>query len=91
MGRATRHTPRFLGKKLELIRTELGITTYEEMVLRLNIKEVPLYRSTIYEYEKGKREPPLVVLLRYSRLAGLSVESLIDDEINLLDKFKLPK
>jgi transcriptional regulator with XRE-family HTH domain len=91
MGRATRHTPQFLGKKLELIRNQLGIKTYDEMVSRLNVKEVSLYRSTIYEYEKGKREPPLIVLLRYARLADLSVESLIDDEINLLDKFKLPK
>lgn len=87
MGRASRHTPRLLGKKLELIRKGLGINTFEEMATRLDMKEVNLYRSTIYEYENNKREPPLIVLLRYARIAGVSVETLIDDELDLPNKF----
>jgi hypothetical protein len=87
MGRASRHTPQFLGKKLELIRKGLGVKTFEEMVSKLDMEEVRLYRSTIHEYEKNKREPPLIVLLRYARLAGLSVEILIDDHISLPDRF----
>ena len=35
------------------------------------------------EFESGRREPNLLVLLRYARLAKVSVESLIDDEMDL--------
>jgi transcriptional regulator with XRE-family HTH domain len=34
------------------------------------------------EYESGAREPDLLVLLRYARLAKVSVESLIDDKLD---------
>jgi transcriptional regulator with XRE-family HTH domain len=37
----------------------------------------------VSEYERGLREPTLLVLLRYARLAGISVDALIDDELSL--------
>jgi hypothetical protein len=37
----------------------------------------------VSEYESGRRDPNLMVLLRYARLANVSVESLIDDELEL--------
>jgi transcriptional regulator with XRE-family HTH domain len=37
----------------------------------------------ISEYERGRREPHLAILLRYARAASISVECLIDDEIEL--------
>jgi transcriptional regulator with XRE-family HTH domain len=40
----------------------------------------------ISEFEQGKREPSLPVLLRYARVAGLQVDALIDDEIDLPDQ-----
>lgn len=83
MGRIPRHGPKFLGKKLAQIRESLGIKTLEEMAKRLDVEEINLYRSTIHEYESGKREPPLIVLLKYARIAGVSVETLIDDELDL--------
>jgi hypothetical protein len=39
--------------------------------------------TSISGYERGKREPDLIVLRRYARLAKLSVESLIDDTLDL--------
>jgi hypothetical protein len=33
--------------------------------------------------ELGKREPTFIDLLKYARIAGVNVEVLIDDEINL--------
>jgi transcriptional regulator with XRE-family HTH domain len=45
-----------------------------------------LFASAISGYEIGKREPPLPVLLQYSRIAGVPMESLVDDEIDLPDK-----
>jgi transcriptional regulator with XRE-family HTH domain len=40
-------------------------------------------RASISGYERGEREPPLPVLLKYARLAGISTDSLIDDEVGL--------
>lgn len=53
------------------------------MISRLDVKEVRLYRSSIHEYERGNREPPLIVLLKYSELAGITINDLVDDKIEL--------
>ena len=82
MGRSYRSRPKKLGAKLKLIRTRLGLTQ-PEMIALLNVKDEPLYPSAISEYERGKREPPLLVLLRYARLAGVSTDVLIDDKLSL--------
>lgn len=37
----------------------------------------------ISEYERGKREPSLRVLLAYARAACIHLEVLVDDEIDL--------
>ena len=87
MGAARRQTPKYLGKKLKQVREHLGIKTYDEMIARLNVKEASLYRASISQYEKGTREPPLNVLLRYARLAGVSMETLVDDELDLPKDF----
>ena len=84
MGRSYRSRPKKLGRKLRLIRMTLGLTQ-PQMIERLSVKDEPLYPSSISEYERGKREPPLLVLLKYARLAGVSTDVLIDD------KLKLPK
>jgi transcriptional regulator with XRE-family HTH domain len=82
MGRSYRSRPKRLGDKLRLIRTRLGLTQ-PEMIKRLAVKDEPLYPSSISEYELGKREPPLLVLLRYARLAETSTDVLIDDKLTL--------
>lgn len=78
MGTRKRHIPRRLPEKLKAIRERLGLTT-EEMVERLNCPEIPLHRASITQYEKGRREPFLIVLLQYARLAKVDVSVLIDD------------
>ena len=40
-------------------------------------------RSSVSAYELGKREPPLKVLLLYSKLANVYLEAIIDDEVDL--------
>jgi transcriptional regulator with XRE-family HTH domain len=42
-----------------------------------------LFRSSISAYERGVREPPLPILLKYARVAGVYVDALIDDELDL--------
>ena len=83
MGRAGRTKPKRLGGKLKAIREGLGIESYEEMIKLLSYPEVPLHRANIHRYENGQLEPPLQILLRYARLARISTDVLIDDELEL--------
>lgn len=82
MGRSSRAKPKRLAEKLAEIRSALGVT-HEELIKILDCSDVPLYRASISQYESGKIEPPLPVLLRYARLANIYVDILIDDNLNL--------
>ena len=80
MGRSQRPRPKYLGKKLLQIRQRAGISQ-AEMVKRLGFKSV--HQAHISGYERGEREPPLPVLLKYARLANISTDVLIDDKLDL--------
>jgi transcriptional regulator with XRE-family HTH domain len=56
------------------------------MITKLAVKGEPLYPSSISEYERSKREPPLLVLLKYARLYGCTMEELVDDKMRLPNK-----
>jgi len=83
MGSARRWTPKKLVAKLIQIRTCLGLSQ-NELVDALGL-EGKIKREDISKFERGLREPPLPVLLRYARLAKVSVETLIDDNLKLPD------
>lgn len=53
------------------------------MFERLDDPRTRLYVGYIGLYETGTREPPLKVLLRYARAAGVCVDVLIDDDLDL--------
>ena len=61
------------------IRQALGLSQ-NEMIKRLG---VDLTQNRISDYELDMGEPPLPVLLRYARVAGICVDALIDDEMDL--------
>jgi transcriptional regulator with XRE-family HTH domain len=83
MGNARRR-PQRLAEKLLQIRNALGLSQ-SEMWRRLGVEdEIPFKR--ISDFELDKAEPTLMVLLQYSRVAGVNTEALIDDELNLPDK-----
>ena len=82
MGRAHRSRPKRLGEKLLLIRTRLGLTQ-PELIKELAVKGEKLYPSAVSLFEAGKREPSLPVLLAYSRLAGVTINELVDDMVGL--------
>lgn len=88
MGRNTRPRPRRLATKLRQIRTDLDLSQ-AEMVRSLRFKGI--YQGHVSEYERGIREPPYPVLLKYARLAGVSTDVLIDDKMNLRGKRKSDK
>jgi hypothetical protein len=50
------------------------------MIARLGME---LTQNRISDYELDMGEPPLPMLLRYARVAGVCVDALIDDELDL--------
>jgi transcriptional regulator with XRE-family HTH domain len=84
MGKYPRRRQKRLGKKLRQVRTTLGVSQ-NEMLRRLGL-ENELSRTNISNYELGQREPPLYVLLRCARVAGVSTDVLIDDGLDLPKK-----
>jgi transcriptional regulator with XRE-family HTH domain len=85
MGTSNRPKPIYLAEKLKKIRQELGFT-YEKLIEELNCPEIALHRASISQYEKGHREPPLKILLKYAQLANVYVDVLIDDDLDLPHK-----
>lgn len=79
MGKPPREKPRRLAGKLLAIRQQLG-ASQTEMAKLLKLKKT---YTVISSYERGTREPNLLVILRYARLAKVPVEALIDDKLNL--------
>lgn len=79
-------SPQNLAKKLLQIREFLNLSQ-TEMLKRLGFDD-RLYRSNISQYERGEREPPLLVVLNYAKVAGITVEILIDDEVELPVRMK---
>jgi transcriptional regulator with XRE-family HTH domain len=88
MGRKARQKPERLGAKLRAIREALGLSQ-TGMVKRLGDEGIAA--SQISEYETGKREPSLITLLRYARLANVCLDALIDDELDLPAKLPSAK
>ncbi|MDQ1612226.1 MAG: hypothetical protein QOG00_2157 [Pyrinomonadaceae bacterium] len=62
----------------------LGLSQ-NEMVSRLGLSD-ELIREEVSAFERGLRQPPLVVLLKYARCVGISTDVLIDDELDLSNK-----
>jgi transcriptional regulator with XRE-family HTH domain len=82
MGRARRKKPERLAEKLLAIRKQLELSQLS-LKEKLESNDYPIYKGDISNYELGKSEPPLVILLRYARLAKVVVDVLIDDEMDL--------
>jgi transcriptional regulator with XRE-family HTH domain len=84
MGRYHRRKPVHLAKKLLHIRQKLGLSQ-NEMIRRLGLED-EITQSRISGYELGTREPSLLTLLKYARVAEISTDVLIDDDIDLPEK-----
>jgi len=74
--------PKKLGRKMRQIREGLGISQ-RQIVDALNYTATPLRASQISQYENGQREPTMMLVLAYARLAGVSTDVLIDDKMKL--------
>ena len=81
MGRSSREKPERLSEKLIQIRSVLGLSQ-NEILSRMGITD-RLNRDDISKYERGVREPSLIVILRYARVAGVCLDVLVDDDLDL--------
>lgn len=90
MGSARRPQPEQLPSKLLSIRRLLGLTQ-EQIAARLaHLKPAP-QPGLISRFEQGKREPSLFVLLEYARMAGVPMEMLVDDKVDLPQRLPLSR
>jgi len=60
------------------IRRSLGLSQ-SKLAKILGVRDY----SDISKYESNKNEPPLFVLLAYSRAADIPMERIVDDELTL--------
>lgn len=89
MGRGTRPVPKQLSGKLRKIRLGLDLTQ-EKMVealaaelAEIGYSDIKLYPGHIAEFERGKREPSLPVLLAYALVSKINLNSLVDDRVEI--------
>lgn len=78
MGSSKREKPKYLPKKLRKLRLDVLGMSQTEMCKALRLK---VDYSAVSGYERGAREPSLIVILKYARLAGCTMEDLVDDKI----------
>lgn len=89
MGRRERMKPKRLAEKLKQIRSRLELSQ-TAMVRRLGFEGV-LTKSEISDFEHGRYEPNLLVLLAYSELANVYIEALVVDGRDLPARIPSPK
>src|SRR5690349_15546275 len=85
MGRSRRPQPAKLPSKLKEIRIKLNLSQ-QQMAAQLSSKQMHVRPGHISDYELGKREPPLEVLLTYSRMVGIYLDALADDSVELPER-----
>ena len=76
-----RPRPKRLAEKLLQIRSALGLSQ-TEMWKRLGVED-EISHKLISKDELDQNEPPLKILLQYARAAGVHLEDLVDDELDL--------
>ena len=79
-----RSKPKRLAEKLRAILEGLGLSQ-TQMLKRLG-HDKTMHYGRISEYESGKREPTLMTILRYARAAGVHLEDIVNDELDLPEK-----
>ena len=76
-----RPRPKRLAEKLLQIRNALGLSQAELWKL-LGVEDEITFKR-ISKYELDQNEPPLSVLLQYARVAGVCLDVLANDDLDL--------
>jgi transcriptional regulator with XRE-family HTH domain len=89
-----RRQPKLLSKKLHAIRVFLNVgqadmarKLHDEILSHCD-RQDKIGAARVSEFEKGKREPNLFVLIAYVRLGHLHMESVVDDDV-MMDEFRV--
>ena len=69
-----------LPAKLLAVRKHLGLSQSQ---LACRLSSLDIHYNRVSEYERGRRTPNLLLLLDYARLAGIHIDDLVDDDIDL--------
>ena len=77
MGRRAAQKPNHLAAKLLAIRKTHGLTQ-QQLGDKIKTKA-----ARVSEFEHGKRTPDLILLLHYARLAGIPLEHIVDDNLEV--------
>ena len=83
-GRIPRNKPLLMAGKLLAIRKRLSMS-HTEMARALDLK---VHYSAVSNFELGTREPDLTIVLRYAKLAGVPMATIVDDQLSLPEKRK---
>jgi transcriptional regulator with XRE-family HTH domain len=76
-----RPRPERLAAKLREIREKLELSQ-TQMLVRLGLED-SMHYGRISQYENDEREPTLMTLLAYARVAAVHLEDIVDDEFDL--------
>ena len=87
MGKGKAEQPKHLARKVKEIRLKLGLSQ-GEMATALEKQGVKIYRSYVGLYEVGERTPSILIILAYAKVAGISSDHLINDDLELPGKYK---
>lgn len=79
-----RPRPERLASKLRAIREGLGLSQ-SQMLVRLGLEDTMHY-GRISQYENDEREPTLMTLLAYAHVAGVHLEDIVSDDLDLPPK-----
>jgi transcriptional regulator with XRE-family HTH domain len=87
MAHGKQERPERLAEKLLKIRVKLGLSQ-SEMAEALERRGVKAGRTYISRYELEHRVPGLLTVKTYAKVAEISTDKLIDDELDLPAKYK---
>ena len=79
-----RPRPQRMAGKLRTIREKLGLSQ-SQMLAKLGLEDTMHY-GRISQYENDEREPTLMTLLAYAHVAGVHLEDLVSDDLDLPSK-----
>ncbi len=81
MGSAARRKPKRLAQKLLEIRVSLGLSQ-NGLIRQMGFTD-DLTQAQISMFERGIRQPSLLILAAYAKIANVYIEVLIGDDIDL--------
>ena len=84
-----RNRPKFLHEKLRRLREHLNVDApnmaekLRSEIASQSKREIEIKRHRISDFELGRSEPDLLMMLAYARLGRVRMDSIIDDDVSV--------